>query len=522
MNRSSESDIRIRIQNDRQVITIRCEGGLRLRTAAASQDLPQARQLECQLQKCKPAGGDFWFKHTLAATEQELQQQAAELEAVGVTTKVISYGSDDSLHHLREPLFLLLAWPFADEAEKHTAREEYYTRLPQHAVGEFSSADDYLFVAKSSAASSWLARAEGWEMMLSESLWIEPLRKETPLQVEQVRIGIDFHWDHSETLTYGGALELFINHRGTLSLLNEIDLEEYLASVNSSEMTADSPLELLKAQTIAARSTLLATRGRHHRGEPFDLCSDDHCQCYHGLKRIQPASEQAMSETAGQLLVASGSVVDARYSKSCGGIVEAYRHVWEERDIPTLVSFQDGDNNVPFPANTEEKARRLIDGDYNSNCNTGQLQLPENLQYADNCFRWELFYANRELTSIVNGNLGTRWKRIDNLVPLERGDSGRIKRLQIEAGDQKRIIHRELTIRRILSTSHLWSSLFYVIREGDGFRLRGAGWGHGVGLCQLGAAAMALRGASYREILSFYYPGSELQELHLLQPNATG
>ena len=353
-------------------------------------------------------------------------------------------------------------------------------------------------------------------MQLSESLWIEPLRADTQLQVEQVRIGIDFHWDHSETLTYAGALELFINHQGTLSLLNEIDLEEYLASVNSSEMTADSPLELLKAQTIAARSTLLATRGRHHWGEPFDLCSDDHCQCYHGLKRIQPASRQAMSETAGQLLVAAGSVVDARYSKSCGGIVEAYRHVWEERDIPTLISFPDGDPGVPFPADSEEKARRLIDGDFNSNCNTGQLKLPENLQYADNYFRWELFYENGELTSIVNYNLGTKWERIDDLVPLERGDSGRIKRLQIVAGDQERIIDRELTIRRVLSTTHLWSSLFYVVPEGGGFRLRGAGWGHGVGLCQLGAAAMALRGASYREILNFYYPGSQLKELSTL------
>ncbi len=513
MNRGNDTAIRVRIQNDRQQITINCEGGMRLSTASSSQELPGVQRLDCQLLERVAAAGDFWFKHTLASTREGLRQQAAALEAVDIATLIIPYGSEDSLSHIRTPLFLLLAWPFAEEVNRHAAREEYCSRLPQDMMGEFSSADDFLFVATNAAASSWLCQAEEWRMQLSESLRIEPLQTGAPLQVEQVRIGIDFHWDHSETLTYEGALELFINHRGTLSLLNEIDLEEYLASVNSSEMTADSPLELLKAQTIAARSTLLATRGRHHWGEPFDLCSDDHCQCYHGLKRIQPASRRAMSETAGQLLIADGDVVDARYSKSCGGIVEAYHHVWENRDMPALISFPDGDDSVPFPADSEEKARRLIDGDFNSNCDTGQLQLPENLQYADDYFRWELFYENRELTSIVNSNLGTDWERIDDLVPLERGDSGRIKRLQIIAGDQERIINRELTIRRVLSTSHLWSSLFYVLHEGDGFRLRGAGWGHGVGLCQLGAAAMALRGVNHREILSFYYPGSELKEL---------
>ncbi len=513
MNSVPPVPVRIRIQTDCGRIVIHAPGGFSLRGSAGFQGETEATRLECSLQQSVPAAGRHWFKLALATNEEHLGRQQSLLAAAAIESRLIRYGEDPELHPGREQLYLLLAAPLDDSEGRVAARIDLQKRLPAGCTADFHSADDLLFVVEQPAVSRWRLRCGELTHTSGGMLQIAPRSPGDLLRVEQVRIGIDFHWDHTEELAYSGTLELQAGHSGRLCLVNAIDLEEYLASVNSSEMTADSPPALLQAQTIAARSTLLATRGRHHWGEPFDLCSDDHCQCYHGALRIAAASRQAAQSTRGQVLVAGDQVVDARYSKSCGGIVEAYRHVWEERDPPALVSFPDGDASVPFPADSEEKARRLIDGDFVSHCSVKPEQLPAGLQYAGGYSRWEVCCENRELTQLVNQALGTDWERIDDLQPLERGDSGRIKRLLIVSGREQRCVEGELTIRRTLSSSHLYSSLFYVVREGDRFRLRGAGWGHGVGLCQLGATALALSGSSCAEILRFYYPGSRLETL---------
>ncbi|MBL7033552.1 MAG: SpoIID/LytB domain-containing protein, partial [Candidatus Delongbacteria bacterium] len=324
--------IRIRIVERREQIDIHCRNGFRLSSSTAVHKLPGIDRLQCQLRECLPATGDYWFKYALAPDPETVEQLAEQLNAAGVSTRIIEFGNTSGLIPGREPLHLLLAWPFNDPEQRHNVWREYRRLLPEQLPGDFSSPDDYLFIATTPAASSWRLQAGELQLSRSEPLRIEPLHTDDQVQVAGVRIGIDFHWDHTEELSYGGAVEVFVNHEGTLSLLNEIDLEEYLASVNSSEMTADCPLELLKAQTVAARSTLLATQGRHHWGEPFDLCSDDHCQCYQGTTRQQKSSVLAVQQTQGQVIAAADTVVDARYSKSCGGIVEAYRHVWEQRD----------------------------------------------------------------------------------------------------------------------------------------------------------------------------------------------
>jgi SpoIID/LytB domain protein len=334
-------------------------------------------------------------------------------------------------------------------------------------------------------------------------------------EVEDVRVGIGFHWDHRETLCYEDTLELWLAPEGLLGLVNELDLERYLASVNSSEMTADSPAELLRAQTVAARSTLLATRGRHHAGEPFDICADDHCQCFRGSGTVRAASEEAARATAGVVLCHEGWICDARYSKSCGGIVEAYEHVWEDQSVPYLPSFRDTcrpDPDFARPA-TEEGWRAWILADEEVWCNTEAFRLPTGLHYSDGFYRWRITLSRDEAAAHLRRATGRAFERLLDLVPLERGASGRLKRLLVRTDAGDFTIGKELAIRLALSATCLYSAAIVLDWEGDTLVIHGKGWGHGVGLCQLGATRMALEGRDWRGILRHYYPGAALAAL---------
>ncbi|MDZ7372469.1 MAG: SpoIID/LytB domain-containing protein [candidate division KSB1 bacterium] len=364
--------------------------------------------------------------------------------------------------------------------------------------------------------------ARGWAEVNGRKLdlpvRIEPANSEAPhLLLRNVLIGIEFHWQHYEDEHLRGVLEIAAGHDGKLVAVNELPAEAYLASVNSSEMAADCPDELLKAQTVAARSTLFATLNKHHYGDPFDLCADDHCQCYYGADRERERSWQAVQNTWGEVLVSQGEVCDARYSKICGGIIEDYRFVWEDRAIPYLASGIDGHQPVPFPARSEERARELIDSRPDVFCNTDRYDLPPSLrERCQGLFRWEVRYTQEELQGLLATRVGVRVGRVIDLVPLERGDSGRIVHLEVVGTEGRVLLGKELEIRRALSPTHLYSSCFYVVKEfgEDGlpraFVLRGAGWGHGVGLCQVGATVMASQGYTYREILAHYYRASDV------------
>jgi len=339
------------------------------------------------------------------------------------------------------------------------------------------------------------------------------------ISVSNVRVGIEFHWDHRETQDYRGIIEVRFNNEGQLQVINELPLEDYLTSVNSSEMTPDCPMDLLKAQTVAARSTILATMGKHHFGQAFHLCADDHCQCYRGTRYERPTSERAVNECLGETLFYQEQVCDARYAKICGGVMERYENVWDNRSIPYLTSGVDGEIQIDFPLNTEEKARAFIDSSPDVFCNTDQYQLPEMLAYSNNLFRWQVTYTQEELTQIIHQKMGDELGELLEIEPLERGDSGRLIYMNL-VGTKKTIkVGKELEIRRVLSKSHLYSSCFYVTKQltaenGVHFILTGAGWGHGVGLCQVGATIMAQKGYSYQNILKHYFKNSRLIKLY--------
>jgi SpoIID/LytB domain protein len=356
---------------------------------------------------------------------------------------------------------------------------------------------------------------------LDRELSLRPESAEASFAVDDVTIGIGFHWERKERQVFRGGLRL-VRGRG-LTVINDVPLEDYVASVISSEMSATCPLELLKAHAVVSRSWLCHPKfhpenvgpgnvslrhgdeivrwyGREaHAG--FDVCADDHCQRYQGItKAYSPAVAQAVQATQGEVLQCHNEVCDARFSKCCGGITEEYRTAWDDRDVPYLVSFPDTDENGDVYCDTNDAALLAH-------------ILPGFDQETQDFYRWTVRYSGEEIRELLRLRLNEDLGIILALDPLQRGPSGRIIRLRIQGESRSLIIGKELEIRRALSRSHLYSSAFDVERDGAMFVLKGKGWGHGVGLCQIGAAVMASRGKRYQEILSHYYPGTTTRTL---------
>lgn len=358
-----------------------------------------------------------------------------------------------------------------------------------------------------------------------------PSGADSSFAFDAVTIGIGFHWERSERQVFRGALRVLRRPSG-LTVVNDVSLEDYVRSVISSEMSASCPLELLKAHAVISRSWLKGPAasapasvdlndpneirrwyGREAHSD-FEVCADDHCQRYQGItKAVSPAVAEAVALTADEMLLFGGAVCDARFSKCCGGLTERYDTAWDDQEIPYLTRVADSDvdpGEVDFD--------RFIRTSPEAFCNTRDAALLSRIlpgfdQETTDFFRWRVVYTAGELGEIVKERLGIDLGDIEALEPLARGVSGRIFRLRIRGTKGERVVGKELEIRRALSRSHLKSSAFVVDREGDRLLLTGAGWGHGVGLCQIGAAVMASRGSSYREILAHYYPGSTVAKV---------
>ena len=323
---------------------------------------------------------------------------------------------------------------------------------------------------------------------------IEFEQKEKTFILKNVRIGIGFHWDRHEDQEFAGTLEIRDNADGTQTAINTIDLEDYLCSVISSEMNANSPMELLKAHAVISRSwAIRAMQKPNHEG--YHVCADDHCQRYEGLKRMNERAVEAVRATAGQVLMYNDAVCDCRYYKCCGGRTEIWRTCWEDIDVPYIQSVKCDYCKSPSP-----KVLRLVLNDYDQ----------ETKDFRD----WKVTYTAEELSEIVRTKSGIDFGDIIDLIPLHRGASGRIDSLKIVGTKHTEIIGKELKIRYWLSKSCLYSSWFEVEKslniKHSTFNLIGHGWGHGAGLCQIGAAVMASEGKKYEEILQYYYVGSRL------------
>jgi len=329
------------------------------------------------------------------------------------------------------------------------------------------------------------------------------------MEITDAPVGESFHWEHTENLRFLGKLYFMPGENGVL-VVNEIPLEEYLASVNSSEMSAEAPIEFLKAQTIAARSTVIATMDCHHHGEPYDLCNGDHCQCYYGSGRTEERSLQAAEMTDGIILIHDSKVCDTRYAKICGGITEKFHHVWENYNPGCLPSKFDGEGDKPEYKNWNE----YINDKPDCYCNPEKYPYPDYFDYARPWFRWEIDCEVGKLSQIIEERTGENIGRIQDIKIRTSGESGRITGLEITGSKDSVEVNGELNIRRVLSESHLPSSCFYTTFEDDKIVFHGAGWGHGVGMCQMGALNMAVMGFDYRRILAHYYPHTQYYNIN--------
>ena len=391
------------------------------------------------------------------------------------------------------------------------------------------------------------------KMELAEPVLLVPAgTRNSSFILQAVTIGIDFHWQRNEDQVFRGSLKLIIENE-MLTAVNVISVEDYLTSVISSEMRATSSGEFLKAHAVISRSWLLAQIDKGNKikakGEKikaftgteneivrwydredhqnYDVCADDHCQRYQGITRASaPSVEKVISETCGEVLTFEGSICDTRYYKCCGGMTELFENSWEPVSHPYLQGVFD--NPVPpegysIDLSDEETARKWILGRPAAFCNTSDREvltqvLNEYDQETSDFFRWKVKYGQEELSDLVKARTGIDFGLINELIPVERGTSGRIIKLKIAGTLKTMIIGKELEIRKSLSKSHLYSSCFFVEKTWDAdetrFILHGAGWGHGVGLCQIGAAVMGARGYSYHEILLHYFRGALFEKLY--------
>ena len=377
-------------------------------------------------------------------------------------------------------------------------------------------------------------------------------------ELQDVTIGINFHWERKEVQRFKGELKIIVED-DKLTAINIISIENYLTSVISSEMSATASLELLKAHAVISRSWLLnklkieneklknkmqpdsAAISQfsilnsqfikwydHEAHKNFDVCADDHCQRYQGITRASTSRAiEAVSATRGEVLMYEGKICDARFSKCCGGAFEEFQNCWENVRHPYLIGQRDSQTENKLPDLTVEvEADKWIRTSPVAFCNTQDKEILSQVlnnydQETADFYRWKVSYSQEELSELIHKRSGIGFGKIIDLIPVERGTSGRLVRLKIVGTLRTLTIGKELEIRRTLSTSHLYSSAFVVDKEykeeeeeqeiPSRFILTGAGWGHGVGLCQIGAAVMGEQGYKYEEILSHYYPGSTIE-----------
>lgn len=384
-----------------------------------------------------------------------------------------------------------------------------------------------------------------------QELVFEPQEENSDcFELKDVIIGVHFHWERKEDQQFQGALKLIMEEEA-VTAINIVSIEDYLRSVISSEMSATSSEELLKAHALISRSWLLAQMEKNKSIEEdyqtseitpteiirwydrdqhdhFDVCADDHCQRYQGVTRqTTTLVDKAIRDTRGEVVTYEHTICDTRFSKCCGGAMEVFENVWEPTTHPYLQGKADyTESTTPTNLTIEENADQWIRSSPSAFCNTQHSDILKQVlndydQETGSFFRWQESYTQDELSTLIRERSGIDFGEIIGIQAMERGTSGRIIRLKIIGTERVMTIGKELEIRRTLSSSHLYSSAFVVDAEEENeegipqrFTLTGAGWGHGVGLCQIGAAMMAESGYDYKAIIRHYFPLTHIERIY--------
>ena len=452
------------------------------------------------------------------------------------------------------------------EAETETATLYNNGKQPNVTVGivsgqkiHFSLNKPYLAKGETVMGEQVVEFSEGgvlWNGNQYSKLTFHPQSADASFSLSDVTIGVNFHWERKETQTFLGTLR-FVVEADKICAINELPVEKYLESVISSEMSATSSLELLKAHAVISRSWLLAQMKKRREVAAsgnnffsfvkkddmlirwydredhtiFDVCADDHCQRYQGItKETSPHVAEAIRQTLGQVLLDGEDICDARFSKCCGGETEEFQYCWEDTPKSYLTAVRDlvlGVKNEEYSSLQDEAtAERWIRSNPPAFCNTTDKKILSQVlndydQETADFYRWKVTYSQEKLQQLFEEKLKMNFGAILDMKAVERGKSGRISKLQIIGTEKTFTIGKELEIRRALSDTHLYSSAFVVDKydkDEQGvpqrFEIIGAGWGHGVGLCQIGAAVMGEQGYAYNEILLHYYQGAEIKQLY--------
>ncbi len=371
--------------------------------------------------------------------------------------------------------------------------------------------------------------------------------------LKDVVIGVKFHWERKEKQRFNYFLKI-IRDGDTLVAINHLPIEEYLTSVISSEMSAKCSINLLRSQAVVARSWLLAQLQNKEKKKSvdsslkpysndeeiitwydreahtlFDVCADDHCQRFQGITKVTTdTAKQAILDTRGIVLICDDEICDTRYSKSCGGMSESYENVWEPLKIKYIVPVIDykyEPDNLNLDLKDEKYAVEWIKSVVPAFCNTNDPKILNQIlidydRETKDFYRWKVEYTQEQISQLIKNKLQMDLGEIIDLIPIKRGDSARLIKLKIIGTNKTLTIGKELEIRRVLSSTHLYSSAFYVEKQElingihQKFILHGAGWGHGVGLCQIGAAVMAERGYQFDEILNHYFPNATIKKIY--------
>ena len=372
--------------------------------------------------------------------------------------------------------------------------------------------------------------------------------------IKDVTIGVQFHWQRKEKQRFTGSLKL-LKEGNKILAINILPVEQYLISVISSEMSAKCSLQLLKAHAIVSRSWLLAQieKSKTLKKEKtkyltsfeneserikwfdredhtlFDVCADDHCQRYQGITKVfTDVASRAVEETKGIVLTSDDVLCDTRYSKSCGGVSESFENVWEPIEynyLSSIVDYKFEPENFSLDFSDEKNAVKWIEGNPTAYCNTTDKKILAQIlldydQETTDFFRWKVEYNQKDLAELIKKKSGIDFGDVIDLVPVERGKSSRLIKLKIIGSKRTMVIGKELEIRRTLSETHLYSSAILIEKENiidnvpQKFIIKGAGWGHGVGLCQIGAAVMAEKGHEFDEILLHYFTNAKLKKIY--------
>lgn len=448
---------------------------------------------------------------------------------VSMSDEDVSGYSKRFLEHWKEPMI---------EVGIVSAKEIHFSfPVPFRVVGS-------KIIYQGTHKATWLEKGIVFMGLCFESLEFEAVNPEDArFELPEVKIGIGFHWERTEKQAFEGRLK-FILEGDKLTAVNRVPLESYLTSVISSEMSAKASGELLKAHAVISRSWLMAQirqigkntgkvsatieteteRIKWYDREDhtlYDVCADDHCQRYQGVTKASTEQvREAIKATRGKTLVSEGEICDARFSKCCGGVMETFENCWEDKPKIYLQGLADSDMQHVPNLRVESNARAWILETPPAFCNTTDKRILEQVlnnydQETTDFYRWKVRYTTEEISRLACERSGIDFGEILALIPVERGLSGRLIKLRVVGSKRTMLLGKELEIRRTFSASHLYSSAFVIEKTADGFELIGAGWGHGVGLCQIGAAVMGEQGYDYQAILSHYYPNTELINQYL-------